>query len=170
MRATPFLLLLTIGFTGLAVDIDHASQEDDIREAVFRHQFDHNASGLQKRAHAYCLLIRVGEKNSDPSDQFMKRFAGHKPPIRKASGCHWTSIQVIENRSGRSALIFFVSNVSWISDTEVTVEGGYEEGNVSSSGNTYTLRKQNGKWGVTNDQMNVISKSRPPTDTVPRTR
>jgi hypothetical protein len=122
MRAIPFLLLLTIASPGMAVDTDR--QEDDIREAVFRHQFDHNASGLQKNAHAYCLAIRDGDMDSDPSDQLMKRFAHNKPPVRKASGCHWTSIQVIENRSGRSALIFFVSNVSWISEVEVAVEGG----------------------------------------------
>jgi hypothetical protein len=87
-RATPFLLLLTIASASLAVDNDRSSQEDDIRETVFRHQFDHNASGQQKSAHAYCLAVLVDNKDSDPSHQFIRRFAHHKPPVRKASACH----------------------------------------------------------------------------------
>jgi hypothetical protein len=159
VRATSLVLLLTITSAGFAVDTDRTSQEDDIRETVFRHQFDHNASGQQKRAHAYCLAILVGNEQSDPLDQFIKRFAHHKSPVRKASACHWDSIEVVDKRTGRPALIFQVSRITWISDTEVTVDGGYEEGNVSSSGNTYTVTKRNGKWEVTHDQMNVISRS-----------
>jgi hypothetical protein len=155
----PLLLLLTAAGSSRAEDGDRIRQEDDIREAVFRHQFDHNASGQQKSAHAYCLAILVGEKDSDPSDQFMKRFAHHRPPVRKVSACHWGSIGVVENRTGRPALIFRVSRITRISETEVTVDGGYEEGNVSSSGNTYTVTKSNGKWEVTHDQMNFISRS-----------
>jgi hypothetical protein len=165
VRATNLLLLLAITSASLAVDTDRTSQEDDIRETVFRHQFDHNASGQQKSAHAYCLAILVGSKDSDPSDQFVKRFAHHKPPVRKASACRWDSTKVVENRTGRPALIFHVSRITWISDTEVTVDGGYEEGNVSSSGNTYTVTKRNGKWEVTHDQMNVISRNDRPTET-----
>jgi hypothetical protein len=152
-------LLLLLGFTSFspAADANRLNQEDDIREAVFRHQFDHNASGQQKSAHAYCLAVLVNGKDADPSDQFMQRFSHHKPPVRKASACHWTSIQIVENYTGRSALLFRVSKIIWASATEVTVDGGYDEGNVSSSGNTYTVRKQNGKWAVTSDQMNVIS-------------
>ncbi|MGP0019605.1 MAG: hypothetical protein ACLPHP_13620 [Candidatus Sulfotelmatobacter sp.] len=157
-RVAPLFLLVAIADSSLAGDTHRLGQEDDIREAVFRFQFDHNGSGQQKQAHAYCIAILEGGKDSDPSDQFMKRFAHHKPPVRKFSACHWTEIQVVENRTGRSALIFRVSQISWVSNTEVTVDGGYDEGNVSSSGNTYTVGKQNGKWVVANDQMNVISK------------
>src|SRR5271170_1845824 len=159
VRLAPLLFLLMFARPGCASDSDHLSQEDDIREAVFRHQFDHNASGQQKSAHAYCLAIFWNDKASDPSKQFMKRFAHHQPPVRGGSACHWAPVGVVENRTGRSALIFSVSKINWLSDTEVTVGGGYEEGNVSSSGNTYTGKKQNGKWTVANDQMNVISEN-----------
>ncbi len=159
MRAAPLLFLLTIISASPAVDTDHTGQEDDIRETVFRYQFEHNASGQGKSAHAYCLAILVGEKDSDPSDQFMKRFAHHKPQVRKVSACHWDSIRVVENRTGRPALIFHVSKITWVSDSEVTVDGGYEEANVSSSGNTYTVTKRNSKWEVTSDRMNVISQN-----------
>lgn len=153
-------VVLTFASFSLAADADRLNQEDDIREAVFRYQFGHNASGHQKSAHAYCLA--VGNKETDPSEQFMKRFAHHKPPVRRASACHVSlSGELIDNRTGRSSLLFSIANITWISDTEVTVGGGYYEGNVSSSGNTYTVMKQNGKWQVTNDKMNVISRVLP---------
>lgn len=131
-----------------SADTDHKSQEDDIREAVFRYLFNYNASGQQSKTHAYCLGIVVGEKKIDPSDQFMKRFAHHKPPVRRASACQWTKIHVVENR-GRPALIFFISAIEWVSDLEVIVSAGYEEANVSSSTCPFAVRKTNGEWKVT---------------------
>ncbi len=147
----------------------HLTQEEDIREAVFRHQFDHNASGQQKSAHAYCLA--VGDKDADPSEDFLKRFAHHKPPVRKASACRITaSGEVIDNHTGKRGLLFRVENIRWISDTEVAVDGGYSEGNVSSSDNTYTVRKQNGRWEVTTGKIMVISENVVPAGDSPSPR
>jgi hypothetical protein len=52
-------LLLSFAFTsfGLAADKARESQTDDIREAVFRWQFDHNGSGQQTNAQVYFLEI-----------------------------------------------------------------------------------------------------------------
>jgi hypothetical protein len=152
------LVVLTSSCFSLATDTNRFGQEDAISEVVFRYQFEHNASGQQKSAHAFCLAL--GEKRSDPADQLMKRFAHHRPPVRKASSCHVTSSgEVIDNHTNESALIFFISSIRWISDSEVKAEGGYDEGNVSSSGNTYTVRKRNSKWEVTDDKMNSVSQN-----------
>jgi hypothetical protein len=43
-----FFLLFAFTSLGLAAEEARESQVDDIREAVFRYQFDHNASGQQK--------------------------------------------------------------------------------------------------------------------------
>jgi hypothetical protein len=150
------LFLFCLAFVSLAADTSRLSQEDDIREAVFRHQFEHNASGQQKSAHDYFLAI--GEKNADPSDEFMKRFAHNKPPVRKASACRGDSSGwIVNKRTGKHGLLFRVASITWISDTEVKVWGGYDEANLSSSGNTYTVNKENGQWKVTNDHIDVIS-------------
>ena len=53
-----------------------AAEEDNIREAVYRYQFQHNASALKQNAKAYFLGIEKGKGVADPSDAFMKRFAG----------------------------------------------------------------------------------------------
>ena len=76
-------LVSATAILGRAADNSRESQADDIREAVFRYQFEHNASGQQQSAHDYYLAI--GDQDADPSDEFMKRFAHHKPPVHKAS-------------------------------------------------------------------------------------
>jgi len=154
------LPLLVAATTALfASDADRIHGEDDIRESVFLYQFEHNASGLQQHAHSYCLFVTVDEKRVDPSNEFLKRFAHHKPPVRKGSDCHWKKDVAVYDRLGRLALIFTVSKINWISDTEATVGGGYQEGNVSSSAEGYTVKRQAGKWVVTPGQAMVISKN-----------
>jgi hypothetical protein len=152
-------LLLAYSTTLFASDADQISEEDDIREAVFLYQFDHNASGLQKHAHAYCIFVTINDRRVDPSNGFLKRFAHHKPPVRKGSACHWTSGVAVYDRGGRPALIFTISKINWVSGTEVTVEGGYEEGNVSSSAESYAVNRQSGKWVVTEGPTMVISQN-----------
>jgi hypothetical protein len=123
---------------------------------VFRWQFDHNASGLQKGAQVYFLGF-LGINKGDPSDEFMKRFTGNKPPVRKESECDTATGEALAKKTGESGLVFYVGHIDWKSDSEVDVEGGYYEGNLSASSNTYTLRKVNGKWMVIKDTLNGIS-------------
>jgi hypothetical protein len=151
-------LFLLFAFTSLGFAADNAreSQTDDIREAVFRWQFDHNASGQQTNAQVY--FLEVGEKSGDPTEEFMKRFADHKPPVRKVSACTADAGKgVLDRKTGEKGLIFRVTNIKWKSDTEVDVSGGYHEAGLSASGNTYTVKKKKGKWKVTNDKMHWIS-------------
>jgi hypothetical protein len=149
-------LLFVFASAGVAADKARQSQEDDIREAVFRWQFDHNVSGQQKKAKVYFLA--VGEKYGDPSDEFIKRFADNKPPVRKRSECSADAGKgVLDKKTGEQGLIFHVTSIKWISDTEVEAEGGYYEAGLSASGNIYTLKKEKGKWQVTKDKLVEIS-------------
>src|SRR6266508_2898683 len=99
-------------------------EEDDIREAVFRHQFGHNASGIRQKAKTYYLALGSLINKRDPSSQFMQRFKGHKPSVEGAS--------LAEQRYGRirDGLIFYIEEIRWINETEVEVSGGYYEGNM----------------------------------------
>jgi hypothetical protein len=156
MKAIVFLFLfLILALPALAGEAERESQIDDIREAVFRWQFDHNASGQQKKARIY--FLEVGEKPGDPTDQFMNRFADHKPPVRKVSACTLNTGEVRNKKTREKGLIFRVTKIEWKSDIEVEVTGGYHEALLSSSGNTYTVKKENGKWKVTKDKMDWIS-------------
>jgi len=132
-----------------------AAAEDDIREATFRYQFQHNASGLQQKADVYFLSL--SEKDTDPGDEFLKRFVNHKPPVKKVSSSVGRLGGVRDKDTGGKGLIFRVGGIKWVNETEAEVNGGYYEGGLSASGNTYFLKKQDGKWVVTRDEMHWIS-------------
>jgi len=157
----PLLILcLMIIATGFAAGEDRASQVDDIREAAFRYQFRKNASGLQQKAKVYFLSVRNAqdEKNHDPDEAFMKRFADHKPRVAKASEAHASSEGGVRDmKTGERGLLFDLGEIRWISDDTVEIDGGYYEGGLSASGNTYFLKKKTGKWIVERDRMHWIS-------------
>ena len=133
-------------------------EELDIREATFRYQFANNASGQQQRAGSYYLAIPAGRKSGDPDDAFLKRFAGNKPPVKKQSDCDPSGEKgVVDKQTGERGVEFRTGKIKWVSDTEVQVSGGYYEAGESSSGNVYYLKKVNGKWTVTKDEMLLIS-------------
>ncbi|HYX72344.1 MAG TPA: hypothetical protein VE732_06210 [Nitrososphaera sp.] len=129
------------------------ADEDDIREAVFRYQFDHNASAQQQNAKVYFLSLG---KAKDPSDLFMLRFRGHKPSVKKGSHAGGKG-EVIDNKTGERGLIFYATSIKQIDENEVEVEGGYYEAGLSSSGNTYTVKRKENKWVVTKDKLRWIS-------------
>lgn len=119
--------------------------EPDILEAVFRYQFENNASGLQQNAERYCLALTRGERLDA---EFLRRFAGNRPPVVAADQC--------DRQSGRN--LFFQAKIEqWESDREALVRGGYYEGNLSSSRETYRVVWEDGRWVVRDPRLEVIS-------------
>jgi hypothetical protein len=113
-----------------------------ICEAVFRYQFEHNASGAQQNAAAYFLSIN----RQDAPTELLDRFAGHSPPVKPGS----------QFRIG-NGLKFRIDTLVWLDEATVEVEGGYYEGGLSASGNTYVLRRQKGSWRVIKRRLGWIS-------------
>ncbi len=149
-----FTLLPTLCVLFITTSASHAKpvdfkDEENVRETVFLYQFSHNASALKQKAKAYYLTI--GTNGADPSDNLLKRFAGHKPPVFKISKLK------PNNKKEIDGLTFKITNLRWISETEVEVTGGYYEGPLSSSGGIYRVKKHNGKWIVLNYQEQWIS-------------
>ena len=149
------LLLLFLPILGFASNTPRENEEDDIREAVLRYQFDHNGSALQRGAKVY--FIQVGQGYADPSDVFLKRFAAHRPPVRSRSALQsGARMRILEKVTGEEGLLFTAGRVRWISDKKVEVDGGYNESDLSASCNIYTVKKRNGKWTVTKDKLGII--------------
>src|SRR5882757_6179744 len=96
-------LLFAFASVGLADDKVREGQTDDIREAVFRWQIDRDGSEQQTNAPVY--FLQIGKKRGDPTDEFMKRFAKHKPPVRKVSACSSSGKGVYEKKTGERGLI-----------------------------------------------------------------
>ena len=141
-----------------AASANRAAEELDIREATFRYQFGKNASGQQQKTGAYYLAIQAGDKEVDPDDSLMKRFAGNTPPVKKHSECTASADKgVVDKKTGERGLVFNTGAIKWVSDTEAEISGGYYEAGLSASGNTYSLKKIDGKWKVIKDVMHWIS-------------
>ena len=133
---------------------DTQSQEDDIREVIFRHLFGHNASGQQKNGAVYFLSLG---KDKYPSKEFLARFKEHKPIVKSEKDSIIKDGGVVDKQSGKSGLRFSVEQVKWINEKQIEAYGTYYEGNLSSAGYTYQLAKENGKWVVIKQTMNLIS-------------
>jgi hypothetical protein len=135
------------------------SVDDQVREAVFRYQFTHNASSQKDRAPVYFLALDdERDKPRDPSPALMARFAQHKPRVEPRSHADVSFDKgVIDRDTGERGLVFRVTSISFVSADVAVVEGGYYEANLSSSGNTYRVERKDGVWVVTEDKMQWIS-------------
>lgn len=127
--------------------------DPDMAEAVFRYQFEHNASGQQTNAAAYYLEIG----GADPDDAFMSRFQGHHPPVKKRAQCSTDGMRVTDKTTGKLGLIFNIDKIAVTGADTAEASGGYYEGGLSASGNTYYLKWKNGRWFVEKDEMHWIS-------------
>jgi hypothetical protein len=137
--------------SGCAAKQPVASVDDDVREAIFRYQFQHNHSGIQQQAAVYCLS--VSEKTTDPTDTFTKRFEGNTPPVKKVSECSASADKGVSDKAtGGHGLIFRIGTITLHGTTEATAEGGYYEGGDSASGNVYQVRRQGSEWVVTEEK------------------
>jgi hypothetical protein len=143
------IFLFALGSFVLASDKSRDAQIDDIREALFRHQFV--GGGIR--------FLSLGEKGKDPSNQFMKRFADSRFPVRKVSSCKsapHTGVPT-DKKTGATGTIYSISTIKWISDTEVETHGGCYMSKLGSDWNSYTLKKENGSWKVIKERLIVIS-------------
>ena len=131
---------------------DREKQEEEIAEAVFRYQFLHNASGRQQSAQIYFLSLR----HRNPSKEFMSRFAQNTPPVSTVSECTEDG-DIRDLRNDAPGLLFRVDAIKWLTSSQVEVSGGYYEGRLSSSGNTYYVQRRDGKWVVVRSEMHWIS-------------
>lgn len=130
-----------------------------IQAAVLEYQFTHNHSGLKESARVYCVEV-MGEdaKASDPAPSVIKQLNARNGRVRAGSSCSVNADSlVVERSSGKQGIIFRIGQLSWESATDAAIEGGYYEGSLSSSGNTYHVKKVNGAWVVTGDELSWIS-------------
>jgi hypothetical protein len=140
--------------------ISRSVYEDDVLEAVFRHQFGHDASGLQWRAKVFFLSVY----DKDPSNNLMDRFEGHEPPVKRVSECEISAktaggsdIHVVDRDTGEPGLICRVERITWVSDTEAEVEGGYYAGGRAASGYLYRVVREGEEWVVKKETLQWVA-------------
>ena len=135
------------------------ASRDDIREAVFRYQFVHDWP-LEFPAEFYFLAIEGRSRitDRDPDDDFMRRFAGHQPPALKVSEVADDYLNGVTHKdTGGRGLIFRVTEITWVTGSEVTVEGSMYYNGVAAAGHQYRVVLDNGVWTVVEDATHGIS-------------
>src|ERR1044071_879783 len=138
--------LLQFACFGYAADPTRESQIDNILEAVFRYQFDHVSTN---ELDAKVYVLGIGESCSDPSDEFLKRFAGRQPTVKKASDWvrDWGRI---DKEPGEKALMFCANRFVCISDTIVEVSASHHRARVvGGGGNFFPVKGDDAKGRVT---------------------
>jgi len=106
----------------------------EIAEATFRFQFQEDASERKQEADAYFLTLF----SKDPLPNFLKRFAGQKPPVMIGS-------EFLDGKGPN----FSVSCLVRIDQTKLKVLGGHFETDTNCSSCIYMVELLNRKWVVT---------------------
>jgi hypothetical protein len=164
------LLLLVVNCSSLYADA--SIEDDDIREAVFRYRISRWVEALTKfdprSLDVTVFFLSVGEDDrdpiifglagsdgrpiqsfsSDPTEEFMKRFADHKPIVKIRSKALKDIKGTKDIETNQRGVIFYARRIKRISDTKVEVEGGHYEDGLSTSIETYYLKKKNNNWVV----------------------
>ncbi len=166
--ATLSLSLVLVACLDLGVEPSPIHYQDDIREAFFLYQFNHNYSGIRQSAAFYALASAelVWVPNPDPyppspwfrnetdlSDQFMNRFVHNNPPVTKLSDCFIGPdssgyITVWDRTKTKRGLLFEVSQIIVQSNNQVQVWGGYYENPMSFSLEIYYMSGNAHTWRV----------------------
>jgi hypothetical protein len=136
-------LVVLVGLLGMCAPGDR--EVDDIREATLRHMFAGNGSGLLQGVKVYCVTV----EGHDPTADFLSRFAGNRPPLKRGSLCSTSTIQgVLDKETGERGIAFGADKVTMRWGFRAEVEGGYFAHGFSLSYKTYYLEKKGGVWKV----------------------
>jgi hypothetical protein len=147
------LLFMLIPAPLFSAQIDRPIVENDIREAVFRYQIQHWDSDGD-----YGDIFFLSLSGMDPNNKFMGRFIDYgKRAKKKTQAASEIMTGVKDKQTGKPGIILEVAEITWISGTEVKVQGGYYQHGKSASWNTYYLKRRHGKWAVTKDVVGPIA-------------
>jgi len=149
MRSWKYILVAVVlsgvaGYFAFATRTASMSEEEwDICEAVLRHQISNSAAGGRGTATAY---VQVQGRN--PTGAFLGRFRGLHLAVRPGS-----------RFSPGSGVLYRIGRIKRTGEDSAEVHGGYYEGSLSASGNTYYVFRKDGKWVVERDEMHWISQA-----------
>jgi hypothetical protein len=129
--------------------VDRTNAEDDIREAVFRHQLKHEG-----RSREVCFL---GIDRKDPSPVFLRRF-GATPTVKPVSASKtakkWSEKDVphpvVDKSTRKAGVILNCGRIRWIDERTVEVAGDCTLGAQGSEGFSYRVERKGERWTVTN--------------------
>ncbi len=115
---------------------------------MFKYQIGRMTSALQQKDVVFFLSV----DEANPSDALLTRFAGRRPPVKKVSESLSQQYEgIYDKETGKKGILFRITSIKWVSETEAEVEGGHYTGPLAASGHVYKMRFENDKWVVTDD-------------------
>jgi len=135
------------------------AEEDNVREVAFK-TLIYEAGAAREGYRVYFLSVSKTRTNTpfDPSDGFMKRFAGRTPPVKKVSQSQMgDGGKVLDKSTGQRGVIFTVTDLKWISDEEVEATCDVYMAGLNGYTYKFTLSRKNNQWKVTNKRLVSIS-------------
>jgi len=131
------------------VPIDRHAQEDDIREAVFRHKMK-----------ALSAPVYLAIDGKDPDVQFMQRFVGNTPAVKRWSEGYYEKQPFPgwwrDRQSRKKGTQLFVNQIHWISPSRVEVPGGAYCGGLCGDFGVFRLEGKGGRWVVEEYKIDAI--------------
>lgn len=112
-------------------------------EAAFRYLFRNNKTHAQDKAGAYFLVI----DKKDPADDFLGRFSGHTPPVKKGS----------EFAVGKG-LEFRLGSPTKLKSNRYGFNCGYKESEKNFAILNLVVEKQNDNWIVVDFRIVFITR------------
>jgi len=122
--------------------------EDDIREAVFRHEILNKPWGPGAPATVFFLSV----EGCKPTDEFMSRLRGDFRVRKISQAVQSPDVGVRHVKSRERGVVLGVGRITWISADEVTVDGGYYYHGLNSAGSVYRVCRERGSWVVKEKQ------------------
>ncbi len=147
-----FLLVASTMLLACAKAVDRVAETDNIREATFRYMIAEH-QGLQgQEDHYYFLSVQDDGSRGyrDPSNEFMKRFNGTRPMVKKVSECtHDAPRGVLDRVSGARGHILHLDAIRWLSDREVEMRWTDYTSGLDNRGGRCRLKWSVGNWTLT---------------------
>ncbi len=135
--------------------------EQAVHEAVLRELMrDHPPS-----RDAICIGVRYSDSSVppyervDPGATFLSRFRDIASDVYPKSQCGITAlVELVRHRlTGRTAVIYDVSAVRWLSSGEAEVGGTMTESSLGGFSCDYRVRREGAKWRVGECRNRVVS-------------
>ncbi len=153
---TLILLVATTALLACSDPVDRAAEENNIREAMFRNMISEKQDLQGQSDHYYFLSIQSDGSRDyrDPSDEFMKRFNGNAPMVKKVSECADNAPRgVVDKASGTRGHILHLDRIKWLSDREVEMRWRDHTSGLNGYGGSCRLRWSVGNWILTSKKV-----------------
>lgn len=123
---------------------ERKQQELNIKETLFRHLF---AKAHKDRPSAQVLFLYTD--STEEIRQLVKRMADYKPPVKPSSQrLKGPSGMSYDKTTGERGISVGVWKLTWVTDSQVKVRGGYSYSMKEGMGAAFQLDKVDGKWKV----------------------